>query len=310
MCAYALGVDLGGTRIKAVAASFEGEILDQIIHRTRDNIDGWVERVRDTILDFEAKQGEPARVIGVGAPGIAAPDGRCIDWMIGRLELLQGLDFSQLLYPEETTSVQSNPCVPRVPVINDAQAALMGEIWQGAAKGLRNVALLTLGTGVGGAVMVDGRLLHGHLGRAGHLGHISLNPDGEQDIANTPGALEYMIGNYSIQQRSEGRFASTYELLEAYNEGDHLAVNIWEQSIKALAAGIVSIINIVDPQVMILGGGITQAGNSLLKPLNRYLDHFEWRPHGKQVEIRIASAGEFAGALGACYHALCQHGIF
>lgn len=309
MCAYALGVDLGGTRIKAVASSFEGEILDQIIHRTKDNADGWVERVRDTILEFEAKQGERARVIGVGAPGIAAPDGRCIDWMTGRLELLQGLDFSNLLYDGEPDATQANSDIPRVPVINDAQAALMGEIWQGAAKGLSNVALLTLGTGVGGAVMVDGQLLRGHLGRAGHLGHISLGPDGVQDLANTPGALEYMIGNYSIEERSEGRFASTFELLEAYQQGDHHAVKVWEISVKALGAGIASIINVVDPQVVILSGGITQAGEALLQPLNQYLDDFEWRPHGRQVDIRIASAGEFAGALGACYHALCTHGI-
>ncbi|NIP92572.1 MAG: ROK family protein, partial [Akkermansiaceae bacterium] len=86
----------------------------------------------------------------------------------------------------------------RAAVLNDAHAALMGEIWQGAAAGVRDVILLTLGTGVGGAIVTDGRLLRGHTGKGGHLGHVSLDFLGKPDICGIPGALEDMIGNHNV----------------------------------------------------------------------------------------------------------------
>src|SRR5206468_2409626 len=125
-----------------------------------------------------------------------------------------------------------------VPVINDANAALLGEVWVGAAKGCRNVILLTLGTGVGGAAMVDGHLLRGHLGRAGHLGHVSLDPGGALDIVNTPGSLEDAIGESTLAKRSGGRFKSTRELVEAFQKGSSEAAAIWLKSVRALAAAI------------------------------------------------------------------------
>ena len=120
--------------------------------------------VRD---DLVRHVGHDPAVYGLAAPGIANPDGRSIWWMQGRRDEMQGLDWSSHL---ETASA--------VRVLNDAQAALLGEVWQGAARGCRNVLLLTLGTGVGGAAIVDGRLIRGHLGRAGHFGHVSLDPLG------------------------------------------------------------------------------------------------------------------------------------
>ena len=193
-----------------------------------------------------------------------------------------------------------------VPVLNDAQAALLGEVWLGAARGAANAMLLTLGTGVGGALMVDGRLLRGHLGRAGHLGHVSLNPDGAPDIANTPGSLEEAIGNCTISARSNGRFSSTHELLAACQANNPEATKIWSQSIRALAAAIASLINVADPEVVILGGGIARAGKALLDPLQRELDRFEWRPHGRKVRVVIAELGEYAGAIGAAKNALLE----
>src|SRR6185369_12318578 len=105
-------------------------------------------------------------------------------------------------------------------VVNDAHAALLGEVWQGAAKGGKDVLLLTLGTGVGGAAICGGRLITGHLGRAGHFGHISMDPAGAPTITGTPGGLENAIGNATIGQRSQGRCNSTHELLDAVKAGD------------------------------------------------------------------------------------------
>jgi len=292
---YAIGIDLGGTRIKCVAVMPDGNVLDRVMRRTDDSAEAkWVAGVRQIVSDMERERGTPARWIGAAGPGIAAPDGSGITWMVGRMEMLVGLDFRKALNREHP-----------VPVLNDAHAALLGEVWQGAAKGCRDVVLLTLGTGVGGAILADGQLLRGHTGRAGHLGHISLNPDGPPSITHCPGSLEHYIGNYTIEQRSGGRFASTYELLESYRAGDAEAKRLWLDSVKHLAAGIASLINAVDPERVVLAGGIVEAGDALFQPLGQYMDQFEWRPHGSQrVSIVKATAGEFAGAMGAAWNAM------
>ena len=231
--------------------------------------------------------------IGVVAPGLPARDQRSIVYLPGRLPGLEGLDWRKFF------SFKS-----AVPVLNDAQAALLGEVWLGAARRSRNVILLTLGTGVGGAAQVDGNLLRGHLGRAGHLGHISLNPAGECDIVKTPGSLEDAIGDCTVSARTGGRFASTAELVAASSRGDLHARQVWQESIRALAAAIASFINVLDPQTIIIGGGIAKSGAALFVPLRRQLARFEWRPGGARVRIVPAQLGDRAGAFGAAWNAM------
>jgi glucokinase len=174
----------------------------------------------------------------------------------------------------------------------------------GAARGFKNVILLTLGTGVGGAAMVDGRLLRGHIGRAGHLGHSSLDPDGPPDCAGTPGSIEVAIGNCTIEERSGGRFHTTHDLIAAHLKGDAEASEIWLKSVKALAAAVCSFINILDPEAVIVGGGIARAGAALFGPLQRFLERMEWRPGGHRARILPAQLGEYAGAFGAARNSL------
>ena len=291
---YAIGIDLGGTNIKFVAATPTGAILSRASAPTYDDNADWAQTIRALIERIADEQGSAPQVVGLCAPGLAAPDGRSILWMQGRLEAVQNLDWTQYLGFEKT-----------VIVLNDAQAALLGEIWLGAAKGARNAILLTLGTGVGGGIVCDGHLLRGHIGRAGHLGHISLDPNGQKDIVNTPGSLEDAIGDCTVNQRSNGRFTSTAALVQAYRNGDQNAAEIWLRSVQILAAAIVSLSNAVDPEIVILGGGVAAgAGDSLLAPLQKYLDAWEWRPTGSQIKIVPAILGEYAGACGAVYEAL------
>jgi len=288
---YSIGVDLGGTNIKIVVVSADGTVLDFMTCDTADSEGSWAQTIKTNLLQIQNRRGPAPCHIGLAAPGLAATDGKSIAYMQGRLAGLQGFMWEEFL--------QSS-----VVVLNDAHAALLGEVWQGAAKGYRNVILLTLGTGVGGAVLIDGHLIKGQIGRAGHLGHTSINSDGALDIVNTPGSLEQMIGNYNLAERSAGRFTSTRKLVEAHLDGDSEATIIWLRSVHHLAAAIASFINAFDPEVVIIGGGIAQAGSTLFEPVRQNLDRFEWRPLDHHVPVIAAALGEKAGAIGAAYHAL------
>lgn len=289
---YAIGLDIGVTNVKAVGATAAGEVLFRESFATESKSSDWPARVKINLAELEKRHGM-AEAVGVAAPGLAAPDGSCIHWMQGRLGEVEGLNWTSFLGRKNA-----------VRVLNDAQAALLGEVWQGAARGASNVAMLTLGTGVGGALMVDGRLLKGHIGRAGHLGHIGLDLRGEKDITNVPGSLEEKIGNYSLVRRSDGRFKSTHDLVAAHLANDAAASKIWRDSVEALAVGIASIINVTDPEVVIIGGGIATCGEALFKMLDAFLVQYEWRPHGRKVRIVPALLGEYAGAIGAAWNAL------
>lgn len=289
---YAIGIDLGATRVKTVVVNSSGNVLADVRFATGDAEGAWRERIKRYVASVEAERGE-AEWIGIAAPGLAARDGRTIAWMQGRLADVQDFDWTAHLGRRRM-----------VPVLNDAHAALLGELWRGAAAGAQNAVLLTLGTGVGGAVVCDGRLLRGHLGRAGHLGHLSLDPDGPRDIVNTPGSLEDAIGDHTVAARTGGRFASTSALVAAHRAGDADASRVWLRSVKALAAAVASIINAVDPEVLLIGGGIAQAGPALFDPVSRFLDDYEWRPTSARVRIVPAALGDHAGALGAARHAM------
>jgi glucokinase len=289
---HAIGIDVGVTNVKMARVTPAGEVLEREMVPTDESDPAWPERLRERFLDLEAR-GEKARWVGAAAPGIARADGKAIHWMRGRLDAVEGLDWTALLG-------RKTP----VPVLNDAQAALLGETWLGAAAGARNAILLTLGTGVGGAAMVDGRLLRGAIGRAGHLGHMCLDIDGAPDIVGTPGSLEDAIGNCTIRERTGGRFETTHDLVAAHERGDAAATTAWVRSVQALACGVVSLVNVLDPEVVIIGGGIARAGEALFAPLREMLAALEWRPHGHAASVVPAALGEFAGALGSAWNAI------
>lgn len=290
---YALGIDLGGTTLKAVRVGPDGNTFGTERFPTHDGaVPTFLTSIPEFVRRMEAEHG-PARAIGISAPGLAARDSRSIAWMQGRMSAVMGLDWTRHLGRSEP-----------VYVLNDAQAALVGERWLGSAKGRRDVVMLTLGTGVGGAVISGGRLLTGHLGRAGHLGHISLDPDGPLDIVNTPGSLEDAMGNHTVAARSGGRFTTTRDLLAAMGKGDAEAARVWDRSVRALAAGVAGLINAFDPEIVVIGGGVAEAKEALFGPLRGYLDRFEWRPTGAGVPVVHAELGELAGAYGAARFAL------
>jgi len=291
---YAIGIDLGGSSVKAAVVQPEGDVIrkDHFDFDPREKMP-WAEKIRHFVRHIQQEQNEPAEWIGLSAPGLAAANGLSIAYMPGRLHGLEGLNWTSYLEAERT-----------VPVLNDGHAALLGEAWVGAARGYKNAIMLTLGTGVGGAALVDGRLLRGHIGRAGHLGHISLHPDAPRDVCGTPGSLEWAVGNCTVSDRSQKHFHSTRELVEAHLAGNPEATAIWLKGIESLARGVCSFINVLDPEAVIIGGGIARAGSTLFDPLQKLLDPIEWRPGGHKVKLIPAELGEYAGAFGAAWTAL------
>ncbi len=294
---YSIGIDLGGSSVKAVAVTPEGTLLQQTNldfnpHAEKE----WADRISEIVESFQDEFGK-ATNIGLSAPGLAAKDECSIAYLPNRLAGLEGFDWSTHLRVDG-----------KVPVLNDAQAALLGEVWLGAAKGLKNVILITLGTGVGGAAMVNGRLLRGHSGKAGHLGHLCLDMDGAPDICGTPGSLEMQMGNCTIRERSGGRFTTTHDLVKAHLAGDAEATRVWLRSVKALACAIGSFTNILDPELVVVGGGIARAGEALFQPLSKLVSEVEWKVCGQEVKIVPAQLGELAGAYGAAWRTLQQEG--
>lgn len=288
---YLLGLDLGGTSVKAVAVTPSGKTLRTYnrpfdLQKPMAFAASATEAVGMAIEDC----GQPER-IGLSAPGIANKEGTAIAHMPGRFHGLESFNWGQHFRRKEG-----------VRVLNDAQAALLGEVWLGAARGAWDAVLITLGTGVGGAAMVDGQLLRGHTGKAGHFGHVSLDPAGAPDICGMPGSLEDAIGNHNIVTRTGGRFPTTLELIKAAMQGDAAATETWRKSVCALAAAIASLGNVLDPEVVIVGGGIAGSGPLLFKPLHEFLATMEWRPAGKSMRVVPAGLSDLAGAYGAAWN--------
>lgn len=301
----AVGVDIGGTRIKAGLVDREGRILRQTAVETPIDPEEFKRVLAGLITDLAAGDGELAGV-GIGCKGI-------IDYETTRIEVLPGL-----LRPLEGTLLSD--LVPlKVPVRadNDAKVALAGELLWGAARGRRNVVLLTLGTGVGGAVLAEGKFLRGVGGVAGHLGHYTLEPDGPVCICGNHGCLEAYFSADAIEAEAfravhsgcvsllTDRFKqhperiSCRDVFEAAAEGDELARLIRDRATRWLAAAIAGLLHIFDPEIVILGGQIVEAGRALLEPLERDV---AWRTRGllrRTVPLVVQQVEDRSGITGA-----------
>ena len=289
---FAIGIDLGGTRIKGTAIDVDGNILHRLYTPTFDG-DGavWKHAVADTVNDLLGKINDHDSVIGISAPGLPSQDHTAIAYMPGRMQGLENFRWRDFL---------QRPTY----VLNDAVAALIAEATSGAAKNKKHVVMLTLGTGVGGAIMIDGKPYLGAFNKAGHIGHMVINDERDRDVTGMPGSLEDCIGNCTIEKRSKGIFTSTHDLLSAYKSEDLFAKEMWLKSVRQLAIGIASLTNILSPETVVLGGGIAEAGNVLFEPLNEYMKEFEWRTGGNKVEIVKAVYGDLAGTIGAASFAM------
>jgi len=295
MQSFSIGIDLGCTNIKGVLIDDAGNILAQRRQETNEQDDQhWKGSVASMIEELKHESSSVVNSIGLSAPGLANTDNTSIAFMPGRLPGLENFNWS------EFTS-------QRIFVLNDAHAALMAESTFGAAKGMQHAVLLTLGTGVGGGILINGQLYQGLSQMAGHLGHITVDADNpNMDVTNMPGSIEDAIGNLSISKRSMGKFNTTFELVEAYKRGESFASWLWLSSVRKLAITMASAINVLSPEAVIIGGGISLAADDLIKPLQDFLDLYEWRPGGKRTVVKLAQFSDLAGAIGAAGFALTK----
>jgi glucokinase len=295
MSIAAIGIDLGGTRIKGIALDSEYKIIHQLYTPTNDEGDDtvWKQAVAKTVEDLQVKINTNDFVIGISAPGLPNEKNSAIAYMPSRLHGLENFDWSSYLHHTAY-------------VLNDAVSALVAEAKLGAASGKKHAALFTLGTGVGGAILIDGKPYQGVFQKAGHFGHTTVDHENEPDVTGMPGSIEMAIGNVTLDKRSLGKFHDTYELLEAYRKGDHFARWIWLTSVRKLAICIAGITNVLSPECVVISGGITEAGKDLFEPLDDFLTLYEWRAGGNKTSIVKAAFGDLAGAIGAACFALSK----
>jgi glucokinase len=290
-----IGIDLGGTRIKGVAVDTNGNVLHQTYTPTNDGEgEVWKAAIAKTVNELKNKLNIEKIAVGISAPGLPNKENTAIGFMPGRLEGLENFIWKNYLQ-----------CPAYV--LNDGVAALVAEAKTGAAKESINAVMVTLGTGVGGALLINKQAYQGSFNKAGHIGHIVIDSDGDKDVTNMPGSLEECMGNCTIEKRSDGKFTSTHELLIAMRSGDAFAKNVWQVSVKKLAIGLASVSNIISPDTIVVGGGIAEANDDLFLPLNKWFDEFEWQPGGVRPQIVKAVHGDLAGAIGAACFAMIKN---
>ncbi len=289
-----IGIDLGGTRIKGVAIDESGNVLHQSYTPTNDGEgEVWKAAIAKTVNDLKLKLNVANFQVGISAPGLPNKNNTAIGFMPGRLEGLENFIWSDYIGCSAF-------------VLNDGVAALVAEAKTGAAKNSTNAIMVTLGTGVGGALLIHGKAFQGSFNKAGHIGHTVVDSTNDCDVTGMPGSLEDCMGNCSIEKRTNGKFSSTHELLIAYRNDDAFAKDVWLTSVRKLAIGLASASNLISPDTIVVGGGIAEANDDLFIPLNKWFDEFEWQPGGIRPQIVKAIHGDLAGAIGAACFAMQQ----
>lgn len=300
-----LGLDIGGTEIKAALVNSKGDIITSHRVSTPVTLPAFQETIKTLAANLHLGE-RKIRGVGIGCKGIVDPYTTKVLALPGDLNYLEGRRLSEMIAP-----VVTNPCP--VAADNDARVALFGEHQWGAAQDRQNAMMLTLGTGVGGAILTDGKIMRGAGGVAGHLGHITVDPNGGLCICGNRGCLETVFSARAIeaeafaaihrgvktQLRAMGSPPSCSDIFECAREGDEVARIIVERTTLILGSAIAGLVHVVDPEIVILGGQIAQAGDFLLKPIQHEID---WRTRylvRRKVPVVKAQVADPSGVVGA-----------
>lgn len=300
-----VAVDLGGTNVRFALVSSGGKVLARRQGRT-DSHEGparALERILDGIAAVIEEASRGAAGIGIGAPGpvdarrgILLTSPNMPGWRNVRLKAAVEKRFGL-------------PCT----VANDANCAGLGEHWVGAGKGVANMLHYTLGTGIGGAAIVDGRLLEGAELLGGELGHVTIVPDGLVCGCGNRGCVEAYVSASGIVARTKARLTqgapsslrghadalTPRAVQQAATEGDELAREIIEETGRYLGIAVASMVNVFNPSVVSFSGGVARWGRMLFEPLRAEVKRRAFRALTKRVRIVRSRLGDNAGLIGA-----------
>ena len=306
---YYIGIDLGGTNIKAGVVNEKFEIIAKASTKTlcprpaKDICDDMA-KVSIEACKLAGISVDDVEWIGVGTPGIA-------DNINGTIPYSNNLDFHDVPVRKYIQAHINKP----VYVANDANAAAYGEFVAGAAKGAKNAVCITLGTGVGAGIIVDGKILTGSNLAGAELGHMVIEVDGPQCTCGRKGCFEvYSSATGLVRMTKEALAANPESAMKdeerisartAFNymrAGDATAKQVVDDYIKYLAAGITNTINIFQPDILCIGGGVCNEGDPLLVPMKEIVKKEVYtRNSAKNTEIVIAKLGNDAGIIGAAF---------
>ena len=302
-----IGVDLGGTNLRTALLAPEGEVLDRRKGATHVS-DGWEKVVGRLIEEIghqranATRRGFAVAAVGVGAPGVIQGDRGIVvkspnfpDW--------NNLPLKKLL--EEALSLP-------VMIENDANAAALGEQWRGAGQNIKSMILLTLGTGVGGGIVLDSKIWHGADGMAGELGHMTIVPEGRLCSCGNVGCLEAyasargIVQSYrealepSVRRSSQGVGPITSEYVyEAARSGSEIALQVMRDMGRMLGIGIANLINIFNPERIVIGGGVKDAWPLFIESARQEIMRRAFEVPAKRTEIVPSLLGDDAGMVGA-----------
>ena len=304
---YCFGIDVGGTTVKMGLFTTEGELLDKWEIPTRKE-DGGAYILNDVAASVEAKLAEKniAKEDVAGA-GIGVP-GPTLD--TGYVSICVNLGWKDKNPANELSELLSIP----VKAGNDANVAALGEMWKGGGEGYLDVVLLTLGTGVGGGIIINGEIAPSHRGVGGELGHITVNPDEEATCnCGNHGCLEQYASATGVVRSANKLLAASKEesslrtletvtakdVFDAAKAGDHLAVEAVEVLGKYLGLVVANVALTVDPDVFVIGGGVSKAGQVLIDVITKYYHNFAKIIGDNKAKVVLAKLGNDAGIYGA-----------
>ncbi|AIG24898.1 ROK family glucokinase [Brevibacillus laterosporus] len=305
-----VGVDIGGTTIKIALLDPNGEIITktQIPTPVSEGEDAIIGKMTNTIDQLMAEQGftkEEAYGIGIGVPGP-------VDTDTGFVYEAVNLGIKDTALKAKTEALTGLPTY----VENDANAAALGEMWRGAGQGTDNLVAITLGTGIGGGIIIDGKIVHGVKGVGGEIGHVTVNPDGPLCNCGKKGCMErygsataIILGietaakegrsAYLAKQLAEKGSLTAKDAFDAAAEGDLVAQEVIDQAAFYTGFGLSHIANLLNPAKIVIGGGVSAAGDALFSLIRKSFDTYTWKIAADSCEILPATLGNDAGVIGA-----------
>ena len=308
----AVGVDVGGTKIAAGLVSPEGELLSEVRYPTANVREQLLSTIAEAIM--EVKRGYEVGGVCLAAARLAR-ENKVLS--AANLEAIEGIPLK-----DEMGDRTGLP----VTVENDANAAAWGEFRFGVGKDVDDLIFVTLGTGVGGGIISHGVLLRGARGMGGELGHITVQPAGPRCGCGNRGCLEALASGTAIERRAREvaderpysalrRLATERaplggDVLDLARKGDEAAIEVLRETGTWLGIGLATYINIFDPEVIAIGGGVSQAGDLVSEPARRELQLRSHSPSRDLVEIRAATLGSEAGMVGAAALARDENGEY